>query len=120
MQSVKRILVVDDDPHVREILVQRLRGRRFEADSAESGAQAIHKIDHDRYDLILLDLVMPGAISGSEVARQLDERDGAPPYIIVSGMASPWHRHHPCQKPVAMVEKPIDFEKLVKLIHDTR
>ena len=112
---MKRILVVDDDPHTREILVQRLRGRRFQVAGADNGATAIAMIENDHYDLVLLDLVMPG-VSGSEVARELDSREGAPPYIIVSGMAGPWHRHHPTQKPVAMIEKPIDFEKLVKLI----
>ena len=113
--SVKRILVVDDDPHVREILIQRLRGRRYKADGATSGTEAIAKIDRDDYDVVLLDLIMPG-MSGSEVARELDSRTGAPPYIIISGMAGPWHRHHPGQKPVAIVDKPIDFEKLVTLI----
>ena len=112
---VKRILVVDDDPHTREILIQRLRGRRFQAVGADSGMTAMAMIDRDDYDLVLLDLIMPG-VSGSEVARSLDARTGAPPYIIMSGMAGPWHRHHPTQNPAAMIEKPIDFEKLVKLI----
>ena len=112
---MKRILVVDDDPHVREILIQRLRGRRYQAEGANSGKEAIAKIDRDHFDVILLDLVMPG-MSGSEVARELDARTGAPPYIIISGVAGPWHRHHPGQKPVAIIDKPIDFEKLVSVI----
>jgi two-component system OmpR family response regulator len=116
MQSVKRILVVDDDPHVREILIQRLRGRRYQAEGAGNGAEAMVKLDRDAYDVVLLDLIMPG-MSGSQVARELDKRTGAPPYIIISGVAGPWHRHHPGQKPVAIVEKPIDFEKLVTVIN---
>ena len=67
------------------------------------------------YDVVLLDLIMPG-MSGSQVARELDKRTGATPYIIISGLAGPWHRHHPGQKPVAIVDKPIDFEKLMTVI----
>jgi len=110
-----RVLVVDDDPHVREILIQRLRGRRYQAEGAGNGAEAMAKIDRDAYDVVLLDLVMPG-VSGSQVARELDSRAGAPPYIIISGVSGPWHRYHPGQKPVAIVEKPIDFEKLMSAI----
>jgi two-component system OmpR family response regulator len=115
-QTVKRILVVDDDPHVREILIQRLRGRRYQAEGAGNGAEAMAKLDRDAYDVVLLDLILPG-MSGSQVARELDRRVGGPPYIIISGVGGPWHRHNPGQKPIAIVEKPIDFEKLVTVIN---
>src|SRR5450755_170391 len=54
-----RVLVVDNDVRVREILVQRLRGRGYDADGAQSAAEAFDLLSSAIYDIILLDVVMP-------------------------------------------------------------
>jgi diguanylate cyclase (GGDEF)-like protein len=69
--SVKpRILVVDDVPDNREVLVRRLVRRGFETEEAAGGREALDKLVRQRFDLVLLDIMMPD-MSGNEVLRTL-------------------------------------------------
>jgi class 3 adenylate cyclase len=68
-----RILVVDDNEMNRDMLSRRLRRRGFAAEMAEDGQQALDMIASGGFDLILLDVMMPG-IDGMEVLRRLRER----------------------------------------------
>ncbi len=64
------LLVVDDNEMNRDMLSRRLTQRGFEVEVAEDGAQALLKISGSRYDLVLLDVMMPG-MSGLEVLETL-------------------------------------------------
>lgn len=55
-----RVLVVDDDPVTLDLLSKLLRLHGHEVDMAENGEQALHKADEQRYDLVLMDIQMPG------------------------------------------------------------
>ena len=57
--SQPHILVVDDDPLVTQLIVDTLTGDGYGVDSAPTGVEALEKIQHQRYDLILSDLHMP-------------------------------------------------------------
>jgi len=57
--SQPHILVVDDDPLVTQLIVDTLTGDGYGVDSAPNGVEALEKIQHQRYDLILSDLHMP-------------------------------------------------------------
>ena len=65
----KKILVVDDEKHVRDSCIRLLQRKRFDADGAESGEIALEKLKKESYDLVLLDVRMPG-MDGIEVLRQ--------------------------------------------------
>lgn len=65
-----RLLVVDDNEDNRQTLARRLRRRGFEVGVAADGAQALDAIGREAYDLILLDVQMPG-LSGFDVLKQL-------------------------------------------------
>jgi DNA-binding response OmpR family regulator len=65
-----RILVVDDDPGVLEVVSYSLRGEGFEVDTASDGAAALDRALGEPYDLVILDLMLP-SMSGTEVCRQL-------------------------------------------------
>ena len=54
-----RLLVVDDEPRMRQSLVDLIRLQGYEADSAENGRVAIQRLKEAAYDLVLLDLFMP-------------------------------------------------------------
>lgn len=66
----KKILVVDDEPHVRILLKSRLEANGFNVATAYGGLQALEKVKEEKPDLILLDIVMPD-LNGYEVAKQL-------------------------------------------------
>lgn len=82
-----RILVADDEPHIRRILTTLLEAASFEVDSVSDGADALERLENDRaYALVLLDIMMPGA-SGLEVLdriRQLDHRHDVPVVILTA------------------------------------
>lgn len=67
-----RILVVDDNGSNREFLARRLVRDGHVVDTAEGGLQALEMVDSEAYDVILLDLMMPG-VSGFEVLTRLKE-----------------------------------------------
>jgi two-component system, OmpR family, KDP operon response regulator KdpE len=68
--SSGRILVVDDDPQIRRVLKVTLSGQGFEVDDAKSGEAALEKLRDARFDLVLLDINMPG-MSGLDVCREI-------------------------------------------------
>jgi two-component system KDP operon response regulator KdpE len=68
--SSARILVVDDDPQIRRVLKVTLSGQGFEVDDAKNGEAALDKLRQARFDLVLLDINMPG-LSGLEVCRAI-------------------------------------------------
>jgi two-component system KDP operon response regulator KdpE len=68
--NAARILVVDDDPQIRRVLKVALTGQGFEVDDARNGEAALDRLRAARFDLILLDINMPG-MSGLEVCRTI-------------------------------------------------
>ncbi len=68
--SAGRILVVDDDPQIRRVMRVTLTGQGYEVDDATSGETALEKIRGERFDLVLLDMNMPG-IGGLATCREI-------------------------------------------------
>ncbi len=80
----KRILVIDDEETIRKLFVATLEDTPYEVDTASSGEQGIELEQKTRYDLVFLDLKMPG-LNGVETLRRLWELDpGVPIYIITA------------------------------------
>ena len=71
--SSGRILVVDDDPQIRRVMRVTLTGQGYEIDDAKSGEGALEKLREQRFDLVLLDLNMPG-IGGLETCRLIRDQ----------------------------------------------
>jgi two-component system, OmpR family, KDP operon response regulator KdpE len=65
-----RILVVDDDPQIRRVMRVTLTGQAYEVDDAKNGEAALEKLRNERFDLVLLDMNMPGA-DGLETCRTI-------------------------------------------------
>jgi two-component system KDP operon response regulator KdpE len=68
--SAGRILVVDDDPQIRRVMRVTLTGQGYEVDDAKSGDAALEKLRDPRFDLVLLDMNMPG-MGGLETCRAI-------------------------------------------------
>ncbi len=79
-----KVLIVDDDKSVIDILYKVIRSNGIEADLAHGGEEALVMAGSSSYDLILLDINMHG-IDGFEVIRILRERGYTTPIIVVSG-----------------------------------
>ena len=81
-ETPARILVVDDDPGIREVLSDYLTQHGFEVTGAASAAEMDQALASGRTDLIVLDLMMPGE-DGLSVVRRLS---GTPPVVMLSAM----------------------------------
>ncbi|WP_460715656.1 response regulator transcription factor [Nocardioides dilutus] len=79
-----RVLVVDDDATVREVVVSYLRAHDHEVVEAEDGETALARQREEPHDLVVLDLMLPG-IDGIEVCRQL-RQDGDVPVIMLTAL----------------------------------
>lgn len=80
------VLVIDDDPDVRDFLVDSLQGLGHHVVSAESGAEGLAQLGDVEPDLVLLDYAMP-AMHGAEVAREIRKTDPGLPIVFVTGYA---------------------------------
>lgn len=79
--SVKKILVVDDSPTERHVLVELLTKNGYKVITAESGEEGIEKAKSELPDLVLMDVVMPG-LNGYQATRTLT-RDDATKHIPI-------------------------------------
>ena len=80
-----KILVVDDEAHLRRVVSLYLQARHYDVETAENGLDAIHKVSVDRPDLIIADIGMPG-LDGYELCSRL-RRDTATrtiPFIFLT------------------------------------
>jgi DNA-binding response OmpR family regulator len=83
MTQKKRILVVDDEPNIREVLELYLRRDSFEVEIAADGEAALAAIERKIPDLIVLDLMMP-VVDGIEVTRALRHSELDIPIIMLT------------------------------------
>ncbi len=86
MSARKKILVVDDDPDVLLLLRVTLAARDFEPSLAGDGQTALRRIEADRPDLVLLDVMMP-VMDGWAVLEALANRRRPTPVVVVSAKA---------------------------------
>jgi DNA-binding response OmpR family regulator len=78
-----RILVIEDEPRILGFLSQGLEVEGFDVEGAGDGIEGLRLALRDRYDLILLDLLLPG-LDGLSVLRELQRRRPELPVVIVS------------------------------------
>lgn len=83
----KKILIIEDDKFLRELIVQKLSKEDFGVSEAIDGEEGIKKIKEEKPDLILLDLILPG-IDGFEVLSRMKEDPALTsiPVIILSNL----------------------------------
>jgi DNA-binding response OmpR family regulator len=81
----QRVLVVDDDPTVSDVVRRYLEREGFTVELAGDGQQALDAYDAERPDLVVLDLMLPG-IDGLEVCRRLRTQDRTLPVIMLTAL----------------------------------
>jgi two-component system, OmpR family, KDP operon response regulator KdpE len=76
-----RVLVVDDEPQIRRVMRTTLESRGYEVDEAGSGEQTLELIQSVKYDLVLLDINLPGK-TGIETCREIRATTSAPVIML--------------------------------------
>ena len=113
-----RILLVDDDPLITELVVDMLGMEGHEVDTAPDGIEALRRLESQRYDLIITDLHMP-KLDGSGFYRQLTERRTHPlrKIIFLTGTTGTSTEHRLIQESgVPILLKPFNVVDLIELV----
>ena len=82
-----RVLVVDDDQLLRKLVAEQLRRSDFDAQPIASGREALKILRESDFDVVLLDIMMPG-MSGLDTLREIRKLDDAPEVIMLTADAS--------------------------------
>jgi DNA-binding response OmpR family regulator len=80
----KTILVIEDDPDVRSMIVKHLKHQGFDVVTAQDGMQGLKKLKAGGYDLVITDIVMP-YVSGTGLVTALKESKPHIPVIAITG-----------------------------------
>ena len=104
----RRVLIVDDDADVRNLLSTVLRQRSMIVDEANDGSRAISLLSANAYSVVILDLLMPGA-NGFDVLQAIEAQDGwAPVVLVVTGAEHSLVGELDAKKIHGIVRKPFD------------
>ena len=82
MDNLSHILVVDDDDRIRNLLREYLEEKNFLVSTAQNSEEAKTKLGHFKFDLIVLDVMMPGQ-SGYELTKEIKDQN-CPPIILLT------------------------------------
>jgi DNA-binding NtrC family response regulator len=82
-----RVLIVDDEERVRQLLSRLLRQEGYQVRAVSSGREALEELGNDSYDLVLSDLTMPG-MSGMDLLGEIRQKNPEVPVIIVTAFGT--------------------------------
>lgn len=85
----KKILLIDDEPYLVELMAVRLKSKGFESVTAVSGREGLEKAKREKPDLILLDILMPD-MDGYQVLRCLREEEGTREIPVIMLTVKKW------------------------------
>jgi PAS domain S-box-containing protein len=110
-----RILLVEDEPSLRKLLVRMLKTAGASVVAAESGDHAVEmKPRWNEFDLLMTDILMPGIVQGDMLARQFAERCPDTPVVLLSGNPEIMNATFPRgAKRTLVLSKPIQRNELV-------
>ncbi|MCX6668127.1 MAG: response regulator [Euryarchaeota archaeon] len=114
-----KIMIVDDEEDLREMLDLYLKKEGFETNTAEDGADFLRKIDDFQPDLVTLDVMMPG-LKTTDILEKLKEKKGKPKIILLTVVRytdSEKQKLYQMGNIVDYVTKPFDLDDLLERIH---
>ncbi len=112
----KKILLIEDDPLIREILVDFLEDEGYVVDEAENGLKALdHLSHHEQPHLILTDMVMP-VMDGWRFAKEYSAQCPSPAPVIVMTAAADAEKRALDIKAANWIAKPFQLDDLLTMI----
>ena len=86
VHMAKIILIVEDEPSLANALKLKLSSQGHELDIAENGRVGLEKLKEKKYDLVLLDLILP-EVDGFQVLQELQGWESKPPVVVLSNLS---------------------------------
>ena len=117
-----RVLVMDDQEMIRGIMSDVLTDEGYTVDESSDGAEAIHKYQQAQangqpYDVVIMDLTIPGGMGGQEAVRRLHEIDPNVRAVVSSGYANdPITSNYAAHGFKAVIPKPFDIDELAAIV----
>ena len=118
--STYNILVVDNEPNIRDLLTRYFESEFYAVDVAENGVEAWQKIQNKKYDCTFIDLKMPG-MSGQDLFQLIQGIGGRPPskVIFITGdTMSPDTLDFIARTGNPVITKPFGLDELLQSVHD--
>lgn len=112
----RTILVVDDDPYVRTLVVKLLVEEGYSAVPASNAWQAMDQMQQQPVDLVILDLRMPGPVDGEQLLFTLRDQGNNVPIIVLSGYVDDEANRFPPDCVHAVLKKPIRVEHFTETV----
>src|SRR5882672_2686517 len=108
-----RVLIVDDDPEVRDVLAEAFRMEGLDVLEASNGLEALLYVKRDRPDAVVLDLMMP-RLGGVEALKRIHDFNPGIRVLVVTGTDDPeLHRQATASGAAAVFTKPVAIAALV-------
>lgn len=113
-----QILVVDDDVELRDLLRDYLARQGIEVSVLHDAGSLERRLERERPDLIVLDLMMPGVDGYAVVKRVKEKWPQRLPQIIIMTAVSEALRHDFPEPVCTVLPKPFDIDKLASVVHE--
>ncbi len=115
----KKILVIDDERGVREVLTEYLEKEGYKVTAVENGGEALSHVKREAYDLAILDLKLPD-MEGTEVLRGIRRFDSEVKVVVLTGYPSIKTAAETAKsQALDYLTKPVDIEELGKIVDST-
>ncbi|MBQ9824696.1 MAG: response regulator transcription factor [Solobacterium sp.] len=112
-----KILIVDDEAKIREMIEKYARHEGFETAQASDGMEAVEMCENNSYDLIVMDIMMPN-LDGFSAVKEIRQFNPAVPVIMLSALGEEYDRIHGFDIGVDdYVVKPFSSKELMMRIH---
>jgi DNA-binding NtrC family response regulator len=112
-----RVLIVDDEADLADVLVERLRLRDIRARGVHCGMAALRTIRNSRYDVAVVDVKMP-EIGGIELLKLIRQLPDAPPVVLMTGHGSAEDARQGRQLGAfEYLVKPVRLDDLLEVLH---
>jgi CheY-like chemotaxis protein len=115
--NARRVLVIDDDPVVLDLVQMLLEYFGYECGIAADGPDGLKRFDGQTWDLVITDLTLPG-MTGWEVVDAIRGRVPGVPVLVITGVDDPCVRTRARQCQVSLLPKPFGIDMLKAALLD--
>jgi DNA-binding NtrC family response regulator len=119
MHVDRRILIVDDEPHIRHMIQTVLLDEQYGVETAGSALEALGKLSTSSVDLAIVDLCLPD-LNGLDLAEAIRMLDPGTPVILITAYGTPAFEMLASHPAIShYMHKPFILDRLLELVHTT-